>query len=349
MKQTLIPLEDRQRWERALSGLRFGFGHSWESCAAFEHTRKDLVFLCYSEGAAGRAAMPVVIRRRGETLDTTTPFGFSGIAADGDCHDLTAAWRGFCMSQGWIATYALQHPYTGFERFWRKDDCFHEGSLFWLDLSIPSTELLMTFSRLRHRQIRRWEKNMDSITEDREQILAFVLSEVKTFYTRKAAVSAYNFSPETWRMLCRSDRVMVLGACMEGRLVAVTLFGMGSDTADALFNISIPEGRDAATILMWEGAKRLAERGIVLLNMGGGVKPNDSVENSKRRFNGIETPLLRVKIVADPLAYAAACKAAGCDPSSRAGYFPPYHKPSVDYPRPPSSSCSYNKIVGDDE
>jgi len=327
MNQRLISLKDRNSWERALYGLRFGFGHTWESCASLEHCRRDSVFLYYAEDSSGRTALPLILRRRGEALDAATPFGFSGAAAVGDCHHLAEAWRCFCESQGWITAYAMQHPYTGFESFWRQGDCFHEGSLFWLNLAIPSSDLFMSFSRIRQRQIRRWENNMVTIIEDRDQILAFLQKEAPRFYTTKSAAPAYNFSAETWRMLCHSERVMVLGACIKARLVAVTVFGMGSDTADALFNISVSEGRDAATILIWEGAKRLAERGMALLNMGGGVRPNDSVEDSKRRFNGIETPLLRIKIVINPESYARVCEEAGCDPSDRSRYFPLYHKP----------------------
>ena len=114
---------------------------------------------------------------------------------------------------------------------------------------------------------------------------------------------------------------------MEGRIVAATVFGYGNRLADALFNISVADGRDAATALMWEGARQLAARGGHLLNMGGGLRPDDPLENSKRRFNPMPKPLIRLKQIFDPNGYRALCEIAGCDANDRTGFFPPFHRP----------------------
>ena len=79
--------------------------------------------------------------------------------------------------------------------------------------------------------------------------------------------------------------------------------------ADALFNISLPEGRDAPVPLMWEGALRLQDRSIPVLNMGGGVRQGDSVAQSKHHYGARVLPLRCLKQVYLPDRFAELCRA----------------------------------------
>ena len=132
----------------------------------------------------------------------------------------------------------------------------------------------------------------------------------------------------TWQALATSDRVELLGALREDRLVAVTFFGWADGMADALFNISLPEGRDAATALLIEGAERLGKQGISLLNIGGGVRPGDNVERAKQLFGASTLPLLHLKEVFAPNRFRRLCTAAGAEASGQTAFFPPYHSPA---------------------
>ena len=122
----------------------------------------------------------------------------------------------------------------------------------------------------------------------------------------------------------------LLGALRDDRLVAVTLFGWADGIADALFNISLPEGRDAATALLIEGAERLRTRGISLLNIGGGVSRGDNVERAKQLFGASALPLLHLREVFAPNRFRRLCTAAGTETSGQTGFFPPYHSPARD-------------------
>jgi Acetyltransferase (GNAT) domain len=141
--------------------------------------------------------------------------------------------------------------------------------------------------------------------------------------------SASCLSPATWHAWAASDRVELLGALRNGRLVAVTFLGWAEGVADALFNISLPEGRDAATALLIEAAERLSTRGISLLNLGGGVRPGDDVERAKQLFGATARPLLHLKQVFAPSRFRQLCAAAGAETSETA-FFPPYHSPVHD-------------------
>ena len=117
----------------------------------------------------------------------------------------------------------------------------------------------------------------------------------------------------------------LLGAMEAGRIIAVTVFAIQNTIADLLFNISLPEGRDA-TLHLSCGRElcALQTRGIPVLNMGGGVRQGDSIAQAKRHYGARVLPLRCLKQVYLPDRFAELCRGAGVDPSDRAGYFPPY-------------------------
>jgi hypothetical protein len=166
------------------------------------------------------------------------------------------------------------------------------------------------------------------LCRDRDALLRFLLEFGHGFFRRVGAAPNYFFSDATWQALATSEQVELLGALRNDRLVAVTLFGWTHGIADLLFNISLPEGRDAATALLIEGAERLGTRGISLLNIGGGVRPGDGVERAKQLFGATERPLLHLKQVFAPSRFRQLCAAAGTEASGPTAFFPPYHSPS---------------------
>ena len=161
---------------------------------------------------------------------------------------------------------------------------------------------------------------------DRDLVTSFILENDAVFFRRVGAAHSYFQSPETWRDLASHPNVELLGAMLDGRLVATMIMGWATTLGDALFNVSAPEGRDAAGALMWEGARRLKARGIELLNMGGGAEPGDSIEESKLRFKPFVTPSLRMKQIFDHDCFVRLCRNAGEDAEGMDGYFPPYHR-----------------------
>src|SRR5204863_8213027 len=133
---------------------------------------------------------------------------------------------------------------------------------------------------LRKRQLRRW-RVPGWLCTDRAVLLRFVLESADGFFQRVGAAPNYFLSEATWQALAASDRVELFGALREDRLVAVTLFGWADGVADALFNISLPEGRDAATALLIDGAERLRTPGISLLNISRGVRLGKHLERAQ--------------------------------------------------------------------
>jgi hypothetical protein len=323
----LIRLEERERWRSALAGIAHGFGHTWDSCHAFSLSTHLPTYLYLAEGREGRVVCPLIVRRFQGEADVATPFGYSGFAGRGRCVGFAEQWRAFASREGWVCAYVGQNPLLRPEGFWAEDAFEAAQNLYWLRID-DLDELHQGLSRLRRRQVRRW-RDPGWLCTDRDVLLRFVLESADGFFRRVGAAPNYFLSEATWHALAASDRVELLGALRNGRLVAVTFLGWAEGVADALFNISLPEGRDAATALLIEAAERLSTRGISLLNLGGGVRPGDDVERAKQLFGATARPLLHLKQVFAPSRFRQLCAAAGAETSETA-FFPPYHSPVHD-------------------
>ena len=328
LRQSLIGLDDRERWQSALAGIAHGFGHTWDSCHAFSLTTHLPTYLYVAEWREGRVVCPLIERRFLGEADVATPFGFSGFAGRGRCAGFDDEWRAFASQRGWICAYVGQNPILRPDGFWAEGAFEPAQNLYFLRIDDPDG-LHAGLSRLRRRQLRRW-RVPGWLCTDRDVLLRFVLESADGFFRRVGAAPNYFLSEATWQALAASDRVELLGALRDDKLVAVTLFGWADGPADALFNISLPEGRDAATALLIEGAERLGQRGISLLNIGGGVRPGDGIDQAKQLFGASARPLLHLKEVFEPSRFRRLCTAVGAEASLRAGFFPPYHSPLRD-------------------
>src|SRR4029079_7662018 len=220
-------------------------------------------YLYLADCPQGRVVCPLIERRFLGEPDVATPFGFSGFAGRGRCAGFEEQWRTFASQQGWVSAYVGQNPVLRPDGFWAESAFEPAQNLYWLRLDDPDG-LRHGLSRLRRRQLRRW-RVPGWLCTDRDVLLRFVLEFAHGFFQRVGAAPNYFFSEATWQALAVSDQVELVGALRDGRLVAVTFFGLADGTADALFNISLPEGRDAATALLIEGAERLRTRGVSLL------------------------------------------------------------------------------------
>ena len=328
IRHSLIGLDERDRWRSALAGIAHGFGHTWDSCHAFSLTTHLPTYLYLAECPEGRVVCPLIERRFQGEADVATPFGFSGFAGRGHCAGFDEQWRAFASREGWVCAYVGQNPLLRPEGFWAEDAFEPAQNLYWLRID-DLDGLHQGLSRLRRRQLRRW-RVPGWLCTDRDVLLRFVLESADGFFQRVGAAPNYFLSEATWQALAASDRVELLGALRDDRLVAVTFFGWADGIADALFNISLPEGRDAATALLIEGAERLRTRGISLLNIGGGVRPGDDVERAKQLFGASARPLLHLKQVFAPSRFRRLCAAAGAEASGQTAFFPPYHSPARD-------------------
>ena len=323
MQHKLIPTDDPSAWRSALDGIAHGFGDSWENAVANHHATGQPTFLyAYSNGAC-RVACPLMLRSYEGYFDIASPMGFGGFASTGECSGFREQWFAFARQSGWVCAYLSQNPALRADRIVVPEDIGGGPDLFYLNLTVDEQTLFGQISRCRRRQIIKWRADSHWLCTNRAEILAFMHTHSASFFDR-VKYSGPRLTHQAWTELAASPNVLLLGAMLEGRIVAANLFGWAGELGDAPYNISLPEGRDAAAPLMWAGANLLRQKGVKLLNMGGGARPGDGIETSKRRFNCTVMPLQRIRQVFRPQIFDRLCQMAN-HPDTE--FFPPYHAP----------------------
>lgn len=323
--EDLIPLENRDAWQRALEGVPHSYWHTWTCCAALQRTHGLPTFLYVLEHDGARLVCPLAEREWRGATDVFTPGGFSGFASSGPIADAPLRWRDFARARGYVCGYFAQHPLLP-----RRGDTGASGTgqrLYYFDLSVDTTALLQRMRPNRRNAINRWRRAGQPAILDRERLTEFLVREHGPFMERVNASRATFYAGETLRAIASDAAVQLVGAEDERGLCAVCVFGSTRWCTEAIFNISVRGGRDLAAPLLWWGVEQSLARGIPLLHLGGGIRPGDGVELAKRRWGVPTAPFEQVKQVYDPDRFGHLCDAAGVAPAPDGDYFPPYRSP----------------------
>lgn len=332
-REELISINDAERWRSALTGIPHALAHTWEYVKAWSLSfdsnlsRQDeqAVWLYVFEQAGARRVCPLAERVWNGRSDIVTPYGFSGFAGTGECADLMLHWMRFAAERGWVCGYIGLHPIL--------DDWSDEPvsqiqithRVYEIDLMQSETQLAAGLSRNARERLRDWRRSGARLVHDQERLRQFFVAEYHRFTRRVGASAVYDFSSATLDALMRIKTVFLVGAenTMD-KLEAVSVFGYTAHCGEYLFNVSLPEGRPHSAALLWEGLLKLKSCGVPVVNLGGGIKAGDGLDQFKARFGGRQRPLRALRQIYRPEAYLACCREAGVDPLTQAGYFPPY-------------------------
>lgn len=325
MRHRLVPLDDPDGWNDALQGLRHAPAHTHAHAFAFAASSPDETFLyvgCDDDGTPA-VVCPLAVRGEPHEQDVYTPFGFSGFASAADRPGFAAEWDAFAAEQGWVATYALQHPALTNDLGLLTGAA--EVMCYVVDVTEPADVLLARMAKDRRAEVRRWLREPAGLVRDPDEILAFVLANADAFYGERSAAALYHFAPETWRRLVGSPAVITTGLRRDGRLVAVMLNAAVGDIAEGLFTFSGPAGSRSTTPLFWEAIADAAARSATTFNLGGGARPDDGIVEFKRRLGAQPVPAYGIRLVHRTDAFETLCHRAGVAPVID-GYFPPYRR-----------------------
>ncbi len=326
-RQKCIPIDSPAEWKEALEGIEHSFAHTWENCYARQLTTGFDTYLYCFEMKNVRIVCPIAERGFGGYTDIATPYGFSGFVGNADCSEFPRYWADFVKEQGYVSGYIALNPVFENSTYFRQHEVHRSNSLYILDLTLGFDELFANLDRNRKRQLRNWENTWSKFIFDRSALTDFFLANYPEFLRRVNASPANYFSRETLASLCNSDNVFIVGAGEPERIEAVYLFAYTPYVGDSLFNVALPEGRHHATTLLWYGTTYLKSLKIPLLNLGGGVRENDSIAKAKQRFGGRREPFRCLKQVYKPEIYEELCRRVGADPTETTGYFPAYRNP----------------------
>ncbi len=318
-----IPLDAPRRWSEALHGIPHGFTHTWEYSYAMHLTTGHPTFLYRFESGDTQIVCPLAERPADGYVDIVTPAGISGFTGTRDCAAFRDYWREFVKSRGYVCGYIGLHPL--FDRPSYHDRAVQHNSIYVLDLTLQRDDVLARMDRNRKRELKRGHPVDELVVLDRSSVRRFLLATHEQFMQQARASAASFLSQETLSFLCDLECCLVVGAGKAGRVEAAYVFGRTPYAADCLVNVSKPAGRRHTTALVWYGITHFQECGVPILNLGGGVREDDSIARAKQRFGGSRLPLCSLTEVYRPAAYANLCRRAGV-PADRSGYFPAYRR-----------------------
>jgi hypothetical protein len=320
-QRDLIPLEAGPAWDEALDAIPHGFHHTRAFANAMHLTTGYPTFLLSIRDGATRMVCPLVERELAGHVDVATPSGLSGFVGTGEWSRFAPLWHRFVRDRGYVCAYLGLHPLFAPPDLARH--AHRHNSIYVLRLDLGRDELMRRMDRNRRRELRDWERRASDFVLDRDALCQF-LSVTYEAFMRKVGARPPHLSVEALDLLCRSETCVVVGTSSDGALDAVYVFGATPHAGDCLINVATSAGRARATDLLWYGACTLADRHVPVLNLGGGMRDDDSVAKAKQRFGPIRMPLRSLREVYRPDAYADLCRFAGVEPTPASDYFPAY-------------------------
>ena len=318
----LIPLSAPDEWEAALRDVAYDFGHTWSYCHGLSQTTGDRTNLYSFVHGDTHVVCPLIERSFGGYIDITTPSGFSGFAAVGDTATFAEHWQAFTESRGYVCGYLGLNPIL--PNAVRFADAVSYNSVYALDLTRDINDIVAGFDRNRRREVRSADHLTDNLIEDRSKLTDFLIAGYGPFMESLGAAPSYKRSSETLRRWCELDNVILVGAGTGSRVDAVYGFGFTPFVATCLLYVHSPGAGQHATQLLWYGMRALKQRGVPVLNLGGGVREDDAIARAKQRLGGVRRPLEAVRQVYRGTVYADLCRTAGVDGSE--WFFPAYRE-----------------------
>jgi hypothetical protein len=274
------------------------------------------------ESGARTVALPVLVREIADTglVDAVSPYGYPGGAASGSAGpppDPSAVdWAATGLVSAFLRDRIAAEP------------CLRGATMRSLvQVHDPSRERAIR-SRFGG-QIRRNERLgyrievLPGPESTAAQVSGFHAAYTETM-DRAGAAERYFFDPEyfaavlgfrrSWLVLCLGPEDDTAAGAIVGHSDGLLHYYLGGTAAAHLSNSPFKNVADAMVALADETGTRL--------NLGGGVRAGDGLEDFKRGFANAELPFHTHEIVCDPRAYD---RLTGDRP--QAGFFPAYRAP----------------------
>ena len=314
----LVPVRDRERWiaAHAADGRPSqSWNYAWGLCAfGIEPT------LAVVDAGGARMLMPFFERGYAGTTDVATTVGLSGASSSCGSAAPFERWRAFAEERGWVAGYAQLDIYEPAAASLPPAEVVAGKTTLVLDLDAyaerppPSRNLQQKIEAMR-------EAGATALLDPRRAGEALAQLYPQTL-ARFGTPASHAFGPQTLARWCDDPTSLALGAEVDGVCIAVALFLTAGPRAEWWLIGSTDRGRAASAWLIDEAAKRLRERGVRWLNLGGGAEPDDGLYRFKRRFGAEPHTQYGLRQVYDGATYDELCRAAGVTPA--APRFPAY-------------------------
>jgi hypothetical protein len=326
MDHQFISVSQYALWEEALEGIPHPFTHRREYCAAIADSSTLDTFLYLAKENGKKMICPLSVRMKEVGYpELVSPYGFGGIASTfpyEDSEKLYSEWTDFWKSKGFITAFILQHPMFRLEH----TSFLHEyHNLYILDLSLSLKELWALMGSTHRYEIRRFQRESGfRLITDKAELVQAVQELYPRTTKRVGASRVYHFSYHTLESLSKLPHALLLGVEEKHKITAVALFLYTPWSAEYFLNASTEEGRKYTRLLIWSAIEHLKDCGVAFLNLGGGVKPGDHLDNFKRRFGGKMVHGQILKQIINQENYDYLLKKYGKTVNASTDYFPAY-------------------------
>jgi hypothetical protein len=269
--------------------------------------------------AGGIALVPLIVRdiEGSERVDATSPYGYPGASIDGAA-DPPAPGAVDWSATGLVSIFARERLAGG---PWLAEA--HERSRILVhDPAKPR--------RLRSRlgeQIRANERDgwaVEAVPGPRAgdaERTAFAAAYEQTM-RRAGAADRYFFAPAYFAAVLSFERSWLLLARRDGAAAAGAIAGVSDGVLHYYLGATADAAREASPFKNVVAAMLdLADELGMRLNLGGGVRPGDGLEEFKRGFANAELPFLTHEVVCDGAEYERLAAGSG---QGKAGFFPAY-------------------------
>lgn len=325
LQQSFISLENRAAWESHLQDIPHGPAHLWSYNAAIFESSHLPTFLYAASAQGFKAACSIAVREKFGKKDIVTPYGFGGFVSSGQYSNFADSWSHFISKEGFVCGYIAVHPLFGQKSFFNKQECSVSSHIYMLNLDQPLEAIQQQFAKVHRYELRQWQKSNVTIVTDKSRLINCFPLLYRQTLERVNAASVYHFSAETLMSVIESNNTIAVGAEMNNTIEAISLFIHSSFGAEYFLNAATENGRVHTRGLLWTGMELLKKLGIPILNLGGGIKPGDDLDNFKRRFGGVPYACNIVKQIYNRDFFEDICQKAGVFGQTKNAYFPPYY------------------------
>ena len=275
-----------------------------------------------SEGA--RLAAPVIVREiPAGGIDATSPYGYPGFGTGDEPRGLPLAIEGIDFSATGLVSVFVRHVLGGNPPL---TDAVPRNVCLVADPSLPPKSRMSDRQQIRKNEKRGYSVGFTPGPEvSGDDLEGFHRSYTETM-ERTGAADRYFFPEEWFRRILESEATwLALARDGEGKVAA----GSIAARSDEMLHYYL-SGTDEAHLrdspmknVLAAMCEFAAERELPL-NLGGGIRPGDRLEEFKRGFANREEQWFTQEIVCDAVAYEGL--AAGIEAE---GFFPAYRAPSA--------------------
>jgi hypothetical protein len=270
----------------------------------------------------GELLYPFLVRPLpGGRCDITSAYGFGGPFGTGR-PGWRKAFRNVCAERGVVSEFVRFHPVRGNQALAGDDlTLSHIQEMVVLDLDGDDDELVRRMVPQARNKLRKALRAGLAAEPSRD------LERFWRMYTEAmravGARESYLFGLEYFEALDGlGDGLLMLDA---GQAAALFLSGAGA--MHYFLAASTAEGRRnaAANLVIYEAMRRARDGGVEVLNLGGGLRDGDALQDFKQSFGPGRAPYHVGSAVHDEEAYRELAEQAGVAVDD--DYFPAYRKP----------------------